>query len=510
MRQFLLPLLLLCFQTAFSQDPSKSELGPCGTPAGIAPMLRAYHSNPAAFISERSSDTLKVGMQLHLLAKDNGIGRISAERLLNAICRLNEDYAATGIRFYSKFDWNLIDSTAWYQHDTVTTGIEMMLANNVPDVLNVYFASNVAGNCGYNLPYAGVAMANSCSGASDHTWAHEIGHALSLPHPFIGWEQTVYSPSNPTPDTLTYNYTHFHDTLDLTPAPLDTALTEYLDGSNCHIAADLICDTPPDYLAYRWDCDDQNNSFVLQSDPSGAQFRSDGSLFMSYAADGCQNRFSDEQTAIMRATLLTEKAAWLTTDPPAPDIQDPVMLQFPIDQQNVPPVGALLQWSSAPGATHYLLQVSLLQSFIVKVLDVVVTDTHFIMPELQNNKKYYWRVRPFNNWSACMAFSTTGIFNTTDIVAASEPDSEGWRCYPSLLSAGQMLTLEFPDAWLQHPVQCVIYDAAGRVMWQNSITPNNWKMTLHPPSENWPAGVYRLVAIGAKGLKTQALVQVQK
>ncbi|MCB0574414.1 MAG: metalloprotease, partial [Saprospiraceae bacterium] len=101
---------------------------------------------------------------------------------------LNEDYAATGIRFYFKDDWNLINSTAWYQHANIPQGIDMMLTNNVPDALNAYFASNVAGNCGYNLPYAGVAVAHNCAATGDHTWAHEVGHALSLPHPFIGWE----------------------------------------------------------------------------------------------------------------------------------------------------------------------------------------------------------------------------------------------------------------------------------------------------------------------------------
>ncbi len=507
MRLFLLSLLLLCLQTGFAQDPSKSELAPCGTLPGIAPMLKEYSSNPNAFITERSADTLQVGMQLHLLAKDNGIGRISTERLLDALCQLNEDFAASSIRFYAKYDWQLIDSTGWYQHDTVTKGIDMMLANNVPDVLNIYFASNVAGNCGYNLPYAGVAIAHGCAGSSSHTWAHEIGHALSLPHPFIGWEGKVYSPSNPTPDTLTYDYTHFHDTLDLVDAPLDTALTEYLNGSNCTVAADLICDTPPDYLSYRWDCNDQNNSFVVQTDHNGATFRSDGTLFMNYAGDNCQNRFSDEQIAIMRATLLTEKVAWLSTEPLAPAIQGPVTLQYPINLQYVPPVGAVLQWSAVPNATHYLIQASQQQSYISKAIDVVVTDTNFVTPLLSTNKKYFWRVRPFNNWSACAPFSANGVFNTTDVVAATEPDSDGWRCYPSLLSPGQVLTLELPETWLHHPVQYLVYDAAGRLMWQNTNTPGDLVSILRPPSENWPVGVYRLVLKGEKGLKTQALIQ---
>lgn len=506
MRLCLLSFLLCFWQICVAQEPTKHQLAPCGTAPEIAPILRAYQSHPGAFAGERSSDTLFVGLQLHLLAKDNGVGRISTERLLDAFCQLNADYAASNMRFYTKYDWHLIDSTAWYQHDTIIEGIDMMLANNVPDALNIYFASNVAGNCGYNLPYAGVAVAHGCAGPDDHTWAHEIGHALSLPHPFLGWEGRVYSPSNPTPDTLTYDYTHFHDTLDLVEAPLDTTVSERVDGSNCAVAADRICDTPPDYLSYRWDCNDDNNSLVVQTDVNGATFRSDGTLFMSYAADNCQNRFSNEENAIMRTTLTTEHPDWLTTEPPAIDIPGPVTLQFPINEQEVPYIGAQAQWSSVPGATHYLIQASLLQSYIAKAVDMVVTDTSIILPDLLADRKYYWRVRPFNNWSTCVPFTSSGVFKTTNAVTATEPGSDGWRCYPSLLAPGQVVSVELPAAWLQHPVRYRAFDAAGRALWQNATTPALEKNVLHLPTENWPAGVYRLVAVGETGVKTQTLV----
>ena len=506
MRLSVLSLLLFSLQVCFAQEPTKYELAPCGTQPVIAPMLENYRSHPEAFAGERSSDTLFVALQLHLLAKDNGIGRISPERLLDAFCRLNADYAYSNIRFYSKYDWHLIDSTGWYMHDTITEGIDMMLANNIPDALNIYFASNVAGNCGYNLPYAGVAVANGCAGPADHTWAHEIGHALSLPHPFLGWEGKTYNSINPTPDTLTYNYTHFHDTLDLVPAPLDTTVSERLDGSNCAVAADRICDTQADFLSYRWECDAQNRSIALQTDVNGESFRSDGTLFMSYAADGCQSRFSNEQIAIMRATLETEKQAWLTDNPPAVEVEGPVTLQFPINLQQAPPVGAMAQWSSSPGATHYLIQVSLLQSFIAKAVDMVVTDTNIILPNLLANKKYYWRVRPFNNWSTCVPFTETGVFNTTDFVSATEPENDGWRCYPTLLTAGQFMSVELPAAWVNHPVKFAVYDAAGRSLWQQSTSPVYNQTILNLPSENWPAGVYRLSAIGATGLKSETIV----
>ncbi|NJK83013.1 MAG: hypothetical protein HC912_03550 [Saprospiraceae bacterium] len=53
-------------------------------------------------------------------------------------------------------------------------------------------------------------MSKSCTGRGDHTWAHEIGHALSLNHTFYGWEaignidSTTYNFSLPAPENIRY------------------------------------------------------------------------------------------------------------------------------------------------------------------------------------------------------------------------------------------------------------------------------------------------------------------
>lgn len=496
-------LCLLCSRTLFAQEPASSDLAPCGTAPDLAPMLLKYAERPQDFVLERSADTLFVGLQIHLLARDNGSGRFSPDRLLDAFCRLNLDFADSGVRFFFKNDWNLIDSTGWYQHETIEQGIDMMLTNNVPGALNAYFAANVADNCGYNLPYAGVAVSHGCGGPNSHTWAHEVGHALSLPHPFIGWEGKVYNIANPTPDTLTYDYTHFHDSLETQiPAPLDTALVEYLDGSNCAIAADRICDTKPDYLSYRWDCDGQSNSLVQQKDPSGATFYSDGTLFMSYSNDNCSNRFSDDQIAIMRATLQTEKADWLVNGTPEGDITEIPELLSPVGGQLTPFNGTVLQWSAVPNATRYVVQVSRFANFIVKEVDVVTAGTTYTIGQLPNNLTYYWRVRPFNDWYACTELTEDASFKTADISAAAEPDAEGWLLYPTLLEAGDPINLTIPNSWQHETARCAVYDQAGHLMWENTLPVGQEIRLLHLPSSEWPQGVYRLVFSSARGLKT--------
>lgn len=500
-------LLLLFSLTATAQEPADTPAGYCGTPPGVSAWLREWHDHPEQFAA-RSADTLYAGIQVHLLARNDGVGRISPEKLLDAMCQLNQDYAASGVRFYFKHDWNLVNNTVWHSHNNIPSGIQMMQANDVPDAQNSYFVANPAGNCGYNLPYASVALRHSCVDAGEHTWAHEIGHALSLPHTFIGWENTNYNFNNPTPETVLYDYTYFHDTLETTvPAPLDTALVERVDGSNCGIAADLFCDTPPDYLNFRWPCDGQGQSTATLKDQTGATFKADGTLFMSYSVDECANRFSDEEIAALRANLLTEKAAWLGAGPPAPDVAGLPVPLSPAGGAELPASEVSLHWTAVPGATRYVVQVSRFANFSFKIVDVVTTDTVFDAPALPPFP-YFWRVRPFNYWDVCTEFSGSETFVALAASSVEEGRTPGsLRCYPTLPAPGQALTLELPADWVGETARCRVFDAAGRLCWQNEQTPSGDKVFVGLPLETWPAGVYRLVWTNRLGQRSATFVR---
>lgn len=501
-------LLLLCLPFAlFAQsEKNKLDFAPCGAPPGIDPWLLRYHDHPQDYAS-KGADTLWVALQIHLVAKNDGSGRYSYDRLLAAFCRLNTDYAQAGIQFYFKNPVNLIDNTTWYAHNSIPTGIEMMLTNNVPDALNIYFVQDPAGNCGYNLPYAGIAMNNTCAGPNDHTWAHEIGHALSLPHPFIGWEGKTYNYNLPTPELLTYDYTYFHDTLETTvPAPLDTALVEYVDGHNCTTAADLFCDTKPDYLSYRWTCNAQNTSTGKLKDPNGAEFYADGTLFMSYANDQCQNRFSDEQIAAMRANLYSEKLAWLSTLAPLPTVTEAPSDWLPENLTILPGVQTTLQWSAVPYATHYLVIGSRISSLAYQEFEAVTTDTTLLTPELVPNRKYYWKVRAFNDYSSCAPYSPTHNFTTGALSALEEPTLTNFRCYPVLLSKGASLQLECTDHMDEPIRQMLLVNALGQVVLQQSIQMVQGKAQVELPTTRWSPGMYQVLLLGASTPYVQRII----
>ncbi len=96
---------------------------------------------------------------------------------------------------------------------------------------------------------------------------------------------------------------------------------------------------------------------------------------------------------------------------------------------------------------------------------------------------------------------------TAPISAASEPDADGWRCYPSLLSNGTPLTLEIPDAWRGEDAKFSVFDAAGRLVWQSYMGLHAPRMVLEMPSDNWAAGVYRFIMTSERGVKRASLVK---
>lgn len=264
---------------------AQAKLHPCGSHPHKSDWLIEYQKNPSSY-SSRSGTTLYVPLKLHVVSTDDGVGSMPIEQLYKALCTLREDYLQADIEFFLQGEVDYIKDSDFFEHESVNFGAAKMQVYNEADAINCYIVKTAAGNCGYNIPYAGVVVAINCLGSSDHTWAHEIGHNLALPHTFLGWEGGVshdgsvaHNFDNPAPSTVTYNYTDFKDRPYPDTLIIDTAFVELVDRSNCNYAADGFCDTEPDYLALRWSCDAEGLSVVEQTDPNGDKFKSDGSKY---------------------------------------------------------------------------------------------------------------------------------------------------------------------------------------------------------------------------------------
>lgn len=513
------PLLFIAFllyaiQIAQAQ-PGREDLHPCGSPPGKTEWLKQYQQNPQAHL--RGMDTaLYIPLTIHLLGQDNGSGYLTQAQLLDALCGLNSDFEEANIQFFVEGDIRFLPNSAWNDHGDVLEGAEMMFLNNVENTINTYFVSDPAGNCGYNLPYAGIAMAKSCSGASDHTWAHEVGHNLSVQHPFLGWEGGITHDgtmppdyNNPAPTTVTYDYTYYKDTLIVDTLIIDTALVELVDGSNCQIAADGFCDTSPDYLAFRWNCGGNGQSNQQQTDPSGAKFRSDGSLIMGYANDACQARFTPEQIAAMRANLLDEKADYLYNQTPAPPIStEPIAAAFPLEGELVQYDAAYFEWEPLENAAEYLLQVSRLPTFPGALTTThIVFSNSFTLPEaLSLDRDYYWRVRGYNSHSFCNPFTPGASFRTAEISAANSIASvTNLRAIPNPAANGQPAFLEL-EARKAFPAGLKLLTSTGQLLQRRALAVQAGNNRFEIPIEGLAPGLYFIWLESEEGRAVERLV----
>jgi hypothetical protein len=478
MTQKLYTVLIFAQCLAFGLVAQTNELHPCGT-TGRSAWLDWYQTHQHEFPS-KSSDTawLNVPVTIHNVAGDNGVGYYPEVQLWRVMCDLNRFYEPARIRFYLVPGEMIIKhaSSYWYEHD-YDGGGNMIVNTAIPGRVNVYFVESAAGNCGYAYIDA-VVMAKQCSGAAFATIAHELGHHLSLPHTFYGWEGENPDYSQPAPAEI-WGYE-----------------VEKTDGSNCYNSGDGFCDTPPDYLDFRWTCDSMGRSATLQHDPDGVPFRSDGTYYMSYSNDACMNRFSDEQIAAMRNNLYTEHVDYLDDPYQMLPMADSAVVNLiaPLDSAIQQFNNFSLTWAPVDNATFYRVEVSSSPIFSVLFYNQYITETSVsITASIPNNKTLYWRVRPYNELDLCRPLGAPqiGIFKTRDLTNGTSAPIAGMRVQvaPNPVRAGrpaQVLVATVDNT----TADISVVNVAGQLVWNNRTTLNAGENAIDLPIQNFGKGQY--------------------
>lgn len=468
----------------------------CGT-SEITPWLEWYKDHRHEIIQSRSDEMLYVPVTLHIVGSDEGSNYFSMDKAIRAICGMNERFAAANIGFYlvPGDAVRYYNNSAWHEH-TFPAGAQMIQQNNIDDRLNAYVVKDPAGNCGYSWMDA-IVLGSGCSGADNTTWSHEAGHHFSLPHPFSGWENTDWNYADPAPATVGNN-----------------RLVEKTDSSNCANAGDFFCDTPPDYLNDRWQCDENQKSIQLQHDPNNIAFRSDATLIMGYASDGCQSRFTTEQIAAMRANLQDEHAAYLQVSELGPGVDDDMQAQLisPIDSHIVQYNNFELVWNTVPGATFYVVELFLTPSLSVQnrlFYKTVYNETSVnVAQSLPNNRTLYWRVRVYNEWDVCNPNDNAqvGILKTRNISATNELErAVTAELSPNPVAAGLSALLNISSDETMN-AKLHVTDASGRVCVQQDMRVYPGENRIEIETQSLQAGVYIISVQNEKGMLLKRLV----
>ncbi len=481
---FTIVLFLLTSSFSYGQ-----ELNYCGTTHVDETWLRYFNSTNAPFSKARDCG-IYVPLTVHVVGKDNGIGYHPYISIFNSLLTLNKDYEDAGITFYLAGPLNYINNTAWYDHSSFNVGSQMMNQNNIPNTINCYIVDNAAENCGYRA-YDGnaVALAKSCTSANDHTWAHEIGHWLGLPHTFRGWENTNYN------------------TLSETPLKLGGIQVELVDGSNCASAGDLFCDTSPDYLSYRWICNEEAKSPDILKDPNGDDFQADGSYIMGYARDDCQSKFSNDQNLSMCTYLKEKIPSYVTYINPIGNVNpNQTILTYPIGgafvENNVK-----LKWREDGNATFYIVEYSKISSLGLSSKELVYGNELELFG-LDDDKNYYWRVIAMNEYDFNYQNKTEiEKFNTGGLSSTQDYYEKHLKIYPNPVTSQKNFTLSL-DSQNTDEINLKIYNAQGQLAYSNAFYIKNGENELQIEIPELAKGIYFISGVG-KSHKFQEKIVIE-
>jgi hypothetical protein len=397
-----------CFASAGSAQQAHPV---CGTT--IEDQLQYEHrldANIAASktqVSERGAIQY-VPIHFHIVGDASGDGKIKERFILDQLCKLNEAYAPMDMRFYLKphptyglFDYSINNNNVY----NTQTNVLLMKSRKHSTALNVFAVeatTSADAAAYYNTTEDWVVSRKSYINGVDNngTLPHEVGHFFSLWHTFLGYEVNTFTTTSagwPVAPVI---------------APYDgigTIYTEYQNASNCATAADKICDTPPDYNfgpLYSNNCPAYAGG---AKDPGGTLVDPMENNFMSYF-NGCDYEFTPGQQTAILADLASSERNYLdnTFSPASTEINTPPTDQFlvgPASGETVPYYDeVLLEWNAVPGATYYLLEMDYVNTYITaNSRSYVVNGTSKLLTDLDDNRTYYWRVRPFNEYVTCAA-----------------------------------------------------------------------------------------------------------
>ncbi len=507
----LLTASLFVLVAAHAQEPS----APCGlTPSDRTILEQRLQANVAANgdAAERSGVVQYVPIHFHLVAGSDSTGRQKINKVLDQLCEMNNFYSPQDIRFYftphpiyGLFDKSINNDNVY---DNQTNNFIMQNRRHNA-ALNVFVTNlAVSGNppipgaitlAYYNIPKDWiVSRKDQINGNGNGTLSHEVGHFFSLLHPFNGWDFDVFDSS----------YPGFPNAPSVSPLGVPT---EKMDGSNCTTAGDYVCDTPPDYNFLESDCVYTGGA----KDPMGVLVDPMENNIMSYFSN-CVYAFTPQQGDLIHTDLNSASRNYLDNNfvPAAESITTPNdLLTIPAGGDTTDFYDQVtFEWLPVAGATYYLFEIDITSTYsTTNSQEIVLAGTSLTLTNLQSNRTYYWRVRPFNEYYTCTtAKQRTFRTSTVSVTGLNEITGlNGWNVSPNPMASGNAVRI-LANVENGFSANISVLDAAGRPVYRQINTAflaGNSAIEL--PLGELPNGLYFVVIDNAEGRSTRKLTVIR-
>jgi Secretion system C-terminal sorting domain len=425
----------------------------------------------------------------HLVAKDDGSGRVLETAVLDALCQLNNYYQSKsiGIQFFIKNGFNYINKTEVYDRPLTFFSQSLLQQQKKTDALNIFIVNTI------NTITPGQTLASYYNRATttaapySDDWLMIIkseihpSKVVTLTHltcDFFGLVPTFFGSEclgNMIDTTICYSSKNCN------PKP-DRELERVVrtgTRANCSVAGDGFCDTPADYGP---------NGFIVATgtpctyndkikDEDCVLLTPDRDNIMSYFLS-CGSNISNEQINAIRNNY--------TNLPQRKYLRDGNQAQYANDlllPRIVSPLSGAttkyansvdLDWEDVEGAIGYVVEVSSSQSFGFSVsiksntsnLTLNTINTAGMTSLLSANRNLYWRIKVYGSYKTCMPFSTASNFTTGTDILSSNQNIEGVEnvsLSPTPLSISSVLSINMSNS-TAFDAKIKIFDTTGRLL----------------------------------------------
>jgi len=433
-------------------------------------------------IDPRNEDLVYVPIKFHLVADDNGDGRINADAVLEQMTVMINDYKAVGMYLYIEDEsFSYIDNTSIYSNpstfELVTKSKKDGNSVNIFICENANTPSGQGTTLGYYSPSGDfIIVRKQDVNNATSTLSHELGHFFSLPHTFYGWEGG-------------WNPEDFNGQVSIMFAPGTSIPVELVDGSNCDVAADRICDTPPDYNFGFGVSGCTFNETVL--DKNGDLIDPMEENFMGYFIGCDEYEWTPGQVDVMRDNFFSPLRGNINLDfiPDTTHIENTHEFITPNAAETLEYYdNVFVDWTDAENANNYLVIISNSSEYH----EYYTTESEIYVNDLSPDGIYFVKVKPFND-----GYTDTDIINrlfrTGDLLSSSQESSilKSLNVFPNPAQTGQALNIEVNIEKSIETSIDIINMQGQRVYSQvRNLQQGANQISIETP--NMPAGLYML------------------